>query len=57
MEFRKDRKLIWCNCHNGQYDLTGRNIAGPPPKPLTPYAVHVIPGKGGGPATLVVERS
>ena len=33
------RRIIWCACHNGQYDLNGRNIAGPPPRPLTEYKV------------------
>ncbi len=32
---------IWCACHNGHYDTTGRNVSGPPPKPLSPYAVNV----------------
>ena len=30
---------IFCNCHGGVYDLDGRNIAGPPPKPLTELRV------------------
>ena len=30
---------LYCNCHGGTYDLTGRNIAGPPPKPLTELRV------------------
>jgi Rieske Fe-S protein len=30
---------IWCACHNGYYDMNGRNIAGPPPRPLTEYKV------------------
>jgi Rieske Fe-S protein len=25
---------IFCHCHGGTYDLEGRNIAGPPPRPL-----------------------
>ena len=41
VRYRKDRDLIWCPCHNGWYDLTGRNIAGPPPRPLERYEVHV----------------
>ena len=39
VQFRKDMGLIWCACHNGRYDLNGRNIAGPPPRPLDPYRV------------------
>ncbi len=40
VQYRPDQKLIWCACHNGQYDLGGRNVAGPPPRPLEVYAVH-----------------
>jgi Rieske Fe-S protein len=39
VQFRPDRGIIWCACHNGMYDLTGRNIAGPPPRPLAPLKV------------------
>lgn len=41
VQFKKDENIIWCACHNGKYDLNGRNISGPPPKPLTPYNVVV----------------
>jgi cytochrome b6-f complex iron-sulfur subunit len=30
--------LIWCACHNGRFDLQGRVISGPPPRPLGRYA-------------------
>jgi Rieske Fe-S protein len=26
--------LIWCACHNGRFDLDGRVLSGPPPRPL-----------------------
>jgi len=26
--------VIWCACHNGKYDLDGKVLAGPPPRPL-----------------------
>lgn len=42
VQYRKDLQHIWCACHNGQYDLQGRNVSGPPPKPLTPYDVTVV---------------
>ena len=32
---------VWCACHNGIYDLNGRNISGPPPRPLEGFDVHV----------------
>ena len=41
VQYRKDLELIWCACHNGKYDLTGRNISGPPPRPLDAYRVVV----------------
>ncbi len=37
VQYLKDKNVIWCACHNGKYDLTGRNISGPPPRPLTKY--------------------
>lgn len=56
VEYRKDRQAIWCNCHNGQYDLAGRNVAGPPPRPLTVFQVHRLARGGGQADTLVVQR-
>lgn len=56
VEFRKAERDIFCNCHNGEYDLNGRNIAGPPPRPLTPLSVHVVQREG-QPANLIVERA
>ena len=41
VQFNKEIGMIWCACHNGKYDLTGRNVAGPPPRPLEPYKVVV----------------
>jgi len=42
VQYRGDLKQIWCACHNGLYDLKGRNVSGPPPKPLAEYAVNVV---------------
>ncbi|MEW6196529.1 MAG: Rieske (2Fe-2S) protein [Bacteroidota bacterium] len=39
VQYKKEMGVIWCACHNGKYDLTGRNISGPPPRPLQPYRV------------------
>ena len=41
VQYRSDLHEIWCACHNGLYDLSGRNISGPPPRPLEAYEVHV----------------
>ena len=42
VQYRGDLGHIWCACHNGHYDLNGRNIAGPPPRPLEQFKVNVI---------------
>ncbi|PYX95897.1 MAG: plastoquinol--plastocyanin reductase [Acidobacteria bacterium] len=41
VQYRKDLQQVWCACHNGIYDLNGRNLSGPPPRPLEKYQVHV----------------
>jgi cytochrome b6-f complex iron-sulfur subunit len=41
VQYRQDLKHIWCACHNGHYDLNGKNIAGPPPRPLDEYRVYL----------------
>ena len=51
VQYRPDLSHIWCACHNGHYDLTGKNIAGPPPRPLLPFIAAVRGDK------IVVSRS
>jgi Rieske Fe-S protein len=41
VQYRPDLGQIWCACHNGHFDLSGRNIAGPPPAPLESFTVNV----------------
>ncbi|MEE9167338.1 MAG: Rieske (2Fe-2S) protein [Candidatus Neomarinimicrobiota bacterium] len=41
VQYRGDLNQIWCACHNGRFDLTGRNVAGPPPRPLEEYDVKL----------------
>lgn len=41
VQYRSDLHEVWCACHNGLYDLNGRNISGPPPRPLDAYDVHI----------------
>lgn len=42
VQYKNDTKQIWCACHNGTYDLSGRNVSGPPPRPLDVYDVKII---------------
>lgn len=52
VQYRPDFEHIWCACHNGHYDLNGRNIAGPPPRPLDAFDVTVQ-----GEDIIVVRRT
>jgi cytochrome b6-f complex iron-sulfur subunit len=51
VQYRPDLSEIWCACHNGHYDLNGKNVAGPPPRPLDAFVVNV---RG---AQIVVSKS
>ena len=42
VQFEVAEQRIWCACHNGWYDLNGKNISGPPPRPLEQYEVNVV---------------
>ncbi len=57
VEYHKDPGRIWCNCHNGEYDLRGRVVAGPPPKPLEAFQVDLVAKAAGQPKTVVVSRA
>jgi cytochrome b6-f complex iron-sulfur subunit len=41
VQYRSDAKQIWCACHNGCYDVNGKNVSGPPPRALDSYDVQV----------------
>ena len=47
VEYRPGDQDIFCNCHHGVYDLHGRNVSGPPPRPLEEYKVTLGEGKPG----------
>jgi Rieske Fe-S protein len=40
VQYQPGSKQIWCACHNGQYNLSGQNVGGPPPRPLEEYTVN-----------------
>lgn len=41
VQYRGDLQQVWCACHNGIFDQNGRNVSGPPPKPLEVFQVNV----------------
>jgi cytochrome b6-f complex iron-sulfur subunit len=45
VQYRDDKRMIWCACHNGLFDLSGRNVSGPPPQPLEQYQTNVVGDK------------
>jgi Rieske Fe-S protein len=56
VEYRPAERDIFCNCHNGVYDVNGRNISGPPPRPLEVY--KAVKGKGNpGQEEIIVSRN
>lgn len=40
VQYGPGESVIWCACHNGRFDLDGRVISGPPPRPLARYEVQ-----------------
>jgi cytochrome b6-f complex iron-sulfur subunit len=53
VQFSAADGIIVCACHNGKYDLDGRVLSGPPPRPLTQWAVS----KDGDNVTLTREAA
>jgi cytochrome b6-f complex iron-sulfur subunit len=52
VKFEPELNRIHCSCHGGVYDPhTGKNVSGPPPKPLKAYKVNV------GATNVVVSRA
>jgi Rieske Fe-S protein len=53
---RPEQGDIFCNCHNGVYDLNGQPVSGPPPRPLQAYKVFRRKTPSGQ-EEIVVSRS
>lgn len=51
VRFDRELQRIWCACHKGVFDLTGKNVEGPPSKPLEMYDIQRY-----GPHLLVARR-
>jgi cytochrome b6-f complex iron-sulfur subunit len=46
VQYQEAKDNIFCACHGGVYDAaTGKNIAGPPPKPLSALKAEVVKDK------------
>jgi Rieske Fe-S protein len=56
VKYRSETRDIFCSCHEGRYDLNGRNIAGPPPRPLEAYRV-TLRGERGQEEIVVSRQS
>jgi len=57
VEFRPQQGDIFCNCHNGRYNLDGKNVSGPPPRPLELYKVSLRANPTTGQEEIVVSRT
>lgn len=42
--WNSEQRRFLCPCHGGQYEADGRNVAGPPPRPLARLPVKVENG-------------
>jgi cytochrome b6-f complex iron-sulfur subunit len=57
VEYRPAQQDLFCNCHNGLYDLNGHNISGPPPRPLEVYRAVVGSGEKGKEEVIVSRKA
>jgi len=53
VQFVPGDSLIWCACHNGKFDLDGRVLSGPPPRPLVKW----IASREGNDVVLTMEKA
>ena len=53
VQYLPGESAIWCACHNARFDLDGRVVSGPPPRPLAKYAAE---RQDDGNILIVAER-
>jgi cytochrome b6-f complex iron-sulfur subunit len=39
--WNRDYHMFLCPCHGGKFDTEGRNVEGPPPRPLVAYPIRI----------------
>ena len=44
VDWEDKKREILCPCHAGVFDMDGKVVSGPPPRPLPSYTVKVIDG-------------
>jgi cytochrome b6-f complex iron-sulfur subunit len=44
--YQSAQSILWCPCHDGRFDLSGRVLSGPPPQPLPKYIALRQPDGG-----------
>jgi len=54
VQYLPGESQIWCACHNARFDLDGRVLSGPPPRPLPKYGAE---RQDDGGVLIVAERS
>src|SRR5438552_1983856 len=54
VQYLPGESAIWCACHNARFDLDGRVLAGPPPRPLPKYTAERQEDGGG---LIAAERT
>ncbi len=57
VQFRPENGDIFCNCHNGRFNLDGKNVSGPPPRPLESYKVSLRATETPGQEEIIVSRT
>ena len=39
--WNRDHHMFLCPCHGGKFDVSGRNVEGPPPRPLDAFSLRL----------------
>jgi cytochrome b6-f complex iron-sulfur subunit len=45
VKWKKARRQFFCPCHGGRFDVDGRVLGGPAPRPLAKLEVQELPGR------------